>query len=100
MLIVVAAAVGLAALENASPTRAGAMLLLTRGIVALGAVGAIYRKGTERVWWPRFSIFGWGYMVVWRFMHGHPSLVLPTTGLLERLAPSLGVPAVMAQTQH
>jgi hypothetical protein len=95
MVIVLAAAVGLASLKNASPAWAGAMLLLTCGILALGVGGAIYREGAERVWWLGFSIFGWGYMLLWWFLHDHPSLVLPTTGLLERLAPSLGVPPGM-----
>jgi hypothetical protein len=96
MLIVVAAAVGLAALKNASPTWAGAMLLLTCAILALAIVGAIYRQGAERVWWLGFSIFGWGYMVLWWFLHDNTSFVLPTTGLLERLAPWLGVAPGMA----
>ena len=47
MLIGLAAAVGLAALKNASPPWAGAMLLLTCAVLALGIVGAIYRQGTD-----------------------------------------------------
>jgi hypothetical protein len=103
MVVVLAAAVGLAALTNASPAWAGTMLLLTCGILALGVVGAIYRTGAERVRWLGFSIFGWGYLALWWFLSEHTAFVLPTTRLLERLAPSLGVPAIdpsYAQAGH
>ncbi len=51
MGLVLVAAVGLAALRNASETRAGGMLLLTCGILALAVVGALYRDGAQRAWW-------------------------------------------------
>jgi hypothetical protein len=95
MLIVLAAAIGLAALKNASPAWAGAMFLLTCAILALGVVGAIYRKGGERAWWLGFSIFGWGYMALWWFLSEHHTFVLPTTKVLEILGPWLGVPPGM-----
>ncbi len=95
MVIVLAAAIGLAALKNVSRTWAGAMLLLTCGILALGVVGAICRRGAERVWWLGFSIFGWGYMALWWCSAKHPTFVLPTTRLQEVIAPWLGVPAGM-----
>jgi hypothetical protein len=92
MVIVLAAAVGLAALRNASRTWAGAMLLLTCGILALGVVGAIYRKGAERAWWLGFSIFGWGYMALSGCLSGNPSSTLPTAKVLEMLGTWLGIP--------
>jgi hypothetical protein len=49
MLIVLAAAVGLAAHKNASPPWAGAMLLLTCAILARGIVAAIYRQGPSPI---------------------------------------------------
>jgi hypothetical protein len=51
MGLVLVAAVGLAALRNASETRSGGMLLLTCGILALAVVGALYRDGAQRAWW-------------------------------------------------
>ena len=84
MGIVLAAAVGLTALKSASRIWAGAMLLLTCGILALGVVGAIYRQGTRRAWWLGFSHFGWGYMALWCFwsVGGWPDL--PTTTARSR----------------
>jgi hypothetical protein len=91
MVIVLATAIGLAALRNASQTWAGAMLLLTCGILALGVVGAMVRKGAERAWWLGFSLYGWGYMALWWCLPEHPTFVLPTADLLEILGPWLGV---------
>ena len=45
---VLVAAVGLAALKNASETWAGGMLMLTCGIFAFGIIGAIFRGGARR----------------------------------------------------
>ncbi len=91
MAIVLVAAVGLAALRNPSATRAGAMLLLTCGILALAVVGAISRTGAERAWWLGTSLFGWGYLALcWRLAR-HPTAFLPANGLLEILGPWLGV---------
>ena len=42
MGLVLVAAVGLTALRNANETRAGGILLLTCGILALAVVGALY----------------------------------------------------------
>jgi hypothetical protein len=93
MGIVLVAAVGLTALKSASRIWAGAMLLLTCGILTLGVVGAIYRQGTRRGWWLGFSLFGWGYTALWGFwsVGGWPDL--PTTTLLEILRPWLNSPA-------
>ncbi len=95
MLIVLAAAVGLAALKNASRIWAGAMLLLTCGILALGVVGALCRQGAERVWWLGFSIFGWGYLALWWYLPENAAFTMPTTTVLEILAPTLGAPSGM-----
>jgi hypothetical protein len=91
MVIVLASAVGLAALRNPSATWAGAMLVLTCAILALAVVGAIDRRGAERAWWLGSSLFGWGYLALWWRLAGHPTAFLPATGLLEILGPWLDV---------
>ena len=72
------------------------MLLLTCGILALGVVGAICRRGAERVWWLGFSIFGWGYMALWWCSATRPHVVLPTTRLQEVIAHGWASPLVWA----
>ncbi len=91
MGIVLASAVGLTALRNASKTWAGAMLLLTCGILALAVVGAIYRQGARRAWWLGFSIFGWGYMALSGCWSANGLTDLPTTEVLKILKPWLAV---------
>jgi hypothetical protein len=89
---VLVAAVGLAALKNATETWAGAMLLLTCGTLALAVVGAIYRKGVQRAWWLGFSLFGWGYLVLLRCCHEYSLPILPTRIVLEILGPWMSAP--------
>ncbi len=64
MGIVLVAAIGLAALRNASETWAGVMLLLTCGALALAVVGVVCRAEAERAWWLGFALFGWGYLAL------------------------------------
>jgi hypothetical protein len=90
MGIVLVAAVGLAALRNASPTWAGAMGLLTCGILALAVVGLLCRGRTERPWWLGVCLFGWGYLVLSSHWSETLASMLPTTRLLEILEPWLG----------
>jgi hypothetical protein len=92
MGIVVVVAVGLAAVRSPSETWAGAMLLLTCGILALGVVGAIAHRGTRRMWWLGFSLFGWGYLVLSGCGTDEPSAKLPTARLLEILGDWLEIP--------
>jgi hypothetical protein len=92
MGIVMVAAVGLAALTKPSEIWAGAMLLLTCGILALAVVGAIYREGPRRAWWLGVSVFGWGYMALSAFWPEDSLFHLPTTRALEVLGPRLGSP--------
>jgi hypothetical protein len=93
MGIVLAAAVGLTALKNASRIWAGVMLLLTCGILALGIIGAIYGQRTRRAWWLGFALFGWGYLALAGFWSANGRLTdLPTTAVLEILRPWLKSP--------
>jgi hypothetical protein len=91
MGIVVVAAIGLAALRNASDNWAGVMLLLTCGTLALAIVGVVCRTEGERAWWLGFALFGWGYLALafWSWHHaGIPSL--PTLDWLIALTATLG----------
>ena len=81
MAVVVVAALGLAALRDASELRAGATFLLTCGVLCVAIVGAVCRTGTERAWWLGFALFGWGYML----LAFRSPFNLPTTALLELL---------------
>jgi hypothetical protein len=92
MGIVVVAAVGLAALRNASETWAGMILLLTCGVLALAVVGVVCRAGSERAWWLGFALFGWGYLVLaFGFWPEDRSPRLPTLVLLDMVSRQLGV---------
>ena len=62
---VLVAAVGLAALRNASPIWAGAMVLSTYVVLGLAILCAVLRGRAERAWWLGFCVFGWGYLASW-----------------------------------
>ena len=86
MWAVVVAALGLAALRNASEVWAGATLLVTCGILCLAIVGVVCRKDESRAWWLGFALFGWGYLAL-AFWSPHS---LPTTALLHVLEARIG----------
>jgi hypothetical protein len=93
MGVVVAAAVGLAALVKPSPTWAGAIFLVTSGVLGLAIVGALYRRGAPQAWWVGFCVFGWGYLLLVASSGGgifhFPSL--PTSQLLTVLRQKFGI---------
>jgi hypothetical protein len=61
---VLVAALGLAALRNASELWAGVTFLATCGVLCLAIVGVVCRGGGERAWWLGFALFGWGYLAL------------------------------------
>src|SRR5215208_6439046 len=61
MGVVVVLGVGLAALKNASNEWAGAVRLMTLGMLAAAILEAVYSRGARRAWWLGFALFGWGY---------------------------------------
>src|SRR3990170_309981 len=60
--------VALTALLSASETAARAALTVHFGLLGLGIVGAIARRGNARVFWIGFSVFGCGYTIVVLFL--------------------------------
>ena len=64
MWAVVVAALGLAALRNASDIWAGATFLVTCGVLCLALVGIVCRTNESRAWWVGFALFGWGYLAL------------------------------------
>src|SRR5262245_44347955 len=90
MGIVPVAAVGLAALRNASPTWAGPTYLGGRGVLGLAILCAIYAQGARRAWWLGFCLFGWGYLALMAVRLELRSAYLPTSALLVALRPHLG----------
>jgi hypothetical protein len=92
MGIVLVAAVGLAALRNTSPIWVGAIYLLTRAVLGLAVICAIYRRGAQRAWWIGFCLFGCGYVALVGSRPDFRSPHLPTAMLLVLAKPSLGYP--------
>ncbi len=86
MWAVVVAALGLAALRNASEIWAGATVLATCGILCLAIVGVVCRTDESRAWWLGFALFGWGYLAL---AFWSPQS-LPTTALLHVLEARIG----------
>ena len=91
--MVLIVAVGLAALRSGSENWAGAMFLLTCGILALAVVGSVFSTGSRQGpggWDSR--VFGFAYLV---FAFAYPPFfydapILPTDSLLEIVQPYLG----------
>ncbi len=92
MGVILAVAVGLAVLRDPSAMKAGGMLMLTYGILALAVVGMVCADRAARPWWLGFGIFGAGYMAISRCWSSTNMTWLPTTAVLESLSPMMGVP--------
>jgi hypothetical protein len=88
MVTVLLAALGLAALRNATEFSAGVTFLATCAVLCLAIVGVVCRGGNERVWWLGFTLFGWGYLLLSRWS----SIDLPTMTALDAAAAWLRVP--------
>lgn len=90
MAIVLAIALGFAALRTASVTTLGITLLATRAILGIAIVGAICRRGGERAFWLGFAICGLVYIRC--SLEPYPAWPeLPTQALLEALGRAMGI---------
>jgi hypothetical protein len=91
MAVVVAMALGFAALRTASATTLGITLLATRAILGIAIIGAICRRGAERAFWLGFAVCGWIYIRC--SLEPYPPWPeLPTQALLEALGRVMGIP--------
>jgi hypothetical protein len=93
MVLVLVAAVGLAALRNASPVWVGPIFLLTRAVLGLAIINTIYRRGARRAWWLGFALFVCGYLALVEPRNEMRSPYLSTSVLLVAVKPYMGYPA-------
>lgn len=120
MIIVVAIALALTSLRFASESVAGVLFLATLCSLSMGLIGVVYRRQRQRAFCLGAVLWGWGYMALaadfwWDITDHHPDTqpthssspfgpgtayaavspqrrpVLVTTGLLDRLRPSIQV---------
>jgi hypothetical protein len=85
MAVIVAAAIGLAALRNADELWAGMMLLAALAAVGVAILGAALMRSGERAWWLGFAVFGGGYLALSVGLSDTFRLELRTTHLLGHL---------------
>ena len=99
MVVVLAMALGFAALRAAFDTPMGMTLFATHAILGIAVVGAICQRGAERAYWLGFAICGWIYI---RGTHDWnaewPSI--PTQRLLEALGRVMGLPDLTGAPPH
>jgi hypothetical protein len=88
MGVVIVLGVGLAALKNASEEWAGAVRLMTLGMLATSILGAGYSRGARRAWWLGFALVGWGYEALASAPWSSPQ-TLPSHTLLDVLYATL-----------
>ena len=88
MIAVAVVSAGLAVLVSGSETLAGAVLLLTLGMLSVSVLGMVYRREETRAFWVGFALLGWGYMSLvlghWWF-RGTDRTELVTSAVLDRL---------------
>ena len=62
--VVLIAALGLAAIRNASELWAAAVVTLAAMLLGVGVLGCIFRRGEKRAFWVGFTLFGVGSLFV------------------------------------
>ncbi len=92
MGVVLVSAVGIAALRHSTVAWVGAIDLLTRAILGLAVVKAIYVRGPARAGWLGFAVFGWGFLglVMPRMQEDDSPLPYLPTRILLAAEPLLG----------
>ena len=85
--MVLCAAFACAALRQPSNLWASLAFTVTIGVLVLGVVGILLRRGADRAFWVGFALFGWSYLALvfapWFDKHVGPRLV--TTELFSYL---------------
>jgi len=79
MALVLYLGFGFAALRHADPLWASATYTLAMLMIATAGVGAFAQKGTARMTWLGFAVFGWAYLLVARL----PDLNTPGAGQIH-----------------
>ena len=92
MWVVVASAVGIAALRDASRFSFGAIHLLSRLILGLAILMAIYRRGSARAWWLGFALLGGLYEFAIPPFSTYSPPYPPMADVLIALRPLFGYP--------
>lgn len=64
MAVVLFVGLGFAALRNADENWASATYTLAIVMIAAAPIGAFARRGTARIGWAGFAIFGWTYLLI------------------------------------
>lgn len=92
MGVVTVVSVVLAALRSGSHVWAGAVFLLTCGVIALAAVGSVLVASSARAWWLGFVTFGGTYLVLafYPLPGASDAPGLPTETLLRCVMPYVG----------
>jgi hypothetical protein len=88
MGLVLFVGVAFAALRDASEWWAGALLVLTIGLLLTACLGVVYRTGGDRAFWLGMLVFGGGYLLLGRFVFTDPDVgaVALTNRTLDALA--------------
>jgi hypothetical protein len=99
MVVVIAAAIGAAALRSASALWADTLLTLTPAAVGFAILAAVYREGGPRAYWFGFALFAGGYF--WLAFGPWPGLApkprLLTGRFLVAMHSRSGSPSVAAR---
>jgi hypothetical protein len=96
MGVVIASAIAIAALRNASENWAGAILSAVAAALGLATLGAVFRRGREQAFWLGFVLFGAGYALFifgpWFSEEVRPHVA--SSSLLDALQTKIGRPQV------
>jgi hypothetical protein len=84
MAFVIFIGFGFAALRNANEIWASATFTLAFFMITMAPLGALVRRGTARMAWSGFGIFGWARLLIDAFPHPDFTLfgAMPSPGLL------------------
>jgi hypothetical protein len=97
-------AVGFAGLRTASALWASALFTLTVTLFATAILGAVVCRGSSRMAWLGFGIFGWTYLLatfwVWPGPNGVTAPPFLTKALLDSFQPSLKTSTVITIDTH